>query len=241
MSVGISVITAVYNAEAVLPGLIASLRAQTDQNFEWIVVDGQSSDRTLQVLHEAGALVARVISEADFGIYDALNKGVRVATGDYYLVLGADDVLRPDAIALYRAAVQELGNPPDVVTAGVLEGGVVHRARPGLAWLCGLQGYVSTHSIGALIRRSLHDEFGFYSRKFPICADQLFLKRVGAAGARIKVCDFIAGEFGTGGVSSVDTVGVLTEFFRVQLLTERYKSFQVFIFIVRLLKRYFRL
>lgn len=239
MSVGISVITAVYNAEAVLPGLIASLRAQTDQNFEWIVVDGQSSDRTLQVLHEAGALVARVISEADFGIYDALNKGVRIASGDYYLVLGADDILSPDAIANYRAALS--GDQQDIVTARVRAGARILEVCTGQAWIYGMRGFITAHSIGALIRRNLHETHGYYSRKFPIAADHLFINTVARAGARIKVCDFVAGEFGMDGVSSVDTLGTISEAFRVQLKTGFAKFPQLVLYVLRLANNYFRL
>lgn len=237
----ISIITATYNAAPVLPRLIESLRAQADRDFEWIVVDGASTDDTLAILAAAGDVVTTFISEHDFGIYDALNKGLKTASGDYYLVLGADDSLYPDAIKQYRAAL--LAGPvfPDIVTASISSGGSVCSARVGRAWLYGLRGYVSSHSIGALIKRSLHDSHGYYSRKFPIAADQYFIKKAGDSGAVIKVCDFCAGVYGTEGVSSVDVAGTLTEIFRIQLATEKNKFFQLMIFVGRLLKNYRRL
>lgn len=95
----ITVITATYNASKVLPGLIDSLRSQTDQDFEWIVVDGASTDGTVELVEAAGDVVTRWVSEPDFGIYHALNKALGLATGEYYLVLGADDRLRTEGVA----------------------------------------------------------------------------------------------------------------------------------------------
>lgn len=237
----ISILTATYNAQATLPALAASLVAQTDADFEWVVVDGASSDGTLACV-EATPLARKVVlSEPDFGIYDALNKGLRRASGEYYLVVGADDVLEPDTIANYRRAVETAAERPDIVTAAIRSGDRLCHRHEGKGWLYGLQGYVSAHTMGALIRRDLHDRFGAYSRKFPIAADQYFIKRAAQGGARILACDFCAGRFGDGGVSSVDTAGTLTEFLRVQLATERNKALQLLLFFLRVLKNYRRL
>lgn len=237
----ISVITATYNSACLLPDLIASLRAQTDSGFEWVVVDGASTDTTVAVVREAGLPRQVLVSEPDFGIYDALNKGLRASSGDYYLVLGSDDVLSADAIANFRQALEGGGPAPDMVSACVMSGGARSVARVGKGWLYGLRGFVSQHSVGVLIRKGLHDEVGLYSRRFAIAADQLFIKRAARAGAVIKYCDFVAGNYGSVGVSSVDTAGTLTEFFRVQLLTEDNRFLQVVLFIARLLKNYRRL
>lgn len=238
---GISIITATYNAATVLPRLIESLRAQTDPDFEWVVVDGVSTDGTLAILSEAGDVVTTFISEHDFGIYDALNKAINKASGDYYLVLGADDMLAPDAIAQYRQAVQTSSEPPDLVTAGIRSGGCVLRPLMGKAWLYGMRGYVSGHSVGVLIRRALHEQYGFYSRRLPIAADQYFVKLVADSGARILVCGFVAGTFGHGGVSTTDVAGAHSEFFRVQLHTGENRFVQTLLYFLRLIKNYRRL
>lgn len=231
----ISVITATYNAEHALAKLVRSLESQVDQGFEWVVIDGESSDTTLEIASSA-KVCKKIISEPDFGIYDALNKGVRMASGDYYLVLGADDVLSSDAIFNYRKALERDGGPPDMITATVLAGGVYCKAKPGKSWLYGMAGYISCHSVGALIRRSLHDRFGYYSRRLPIAADQLFIKTAASGGAEIVIADFLAGEYGVAGTSSVDTLGALTEIFRVQVETEKCVWLQIVLFMLRLCK-----
>jgi glycosyltransferase involved in cell wall biosynthesis len=214
--------------------LIASLRDQTDQDFEWVVADGGSSDNTLSILESAHGLRATVLSNPDFGIYDALNRAIRHASGKYYLVLGADDRLFAGAIEHFREAA--LSSDADFVTAEVVAGNKVLKVRAGRERRFGINGLISAHSVGTLIRKSLHERFGYYSRKFPIAADQLFVMQACAAGATRKVCDFRAGEFGGAGVSSEDVVGMSTEFYRVQLLLGANEWSQLALLLGRLLK-----
>lgn len=240
MRQSISIITATYNAAPVLSGLVESLRHQTDRDFEWVVMDGGSTDGTVELLRSLDDLPLVWHSAPDFGIYDALNKGIELARGEYYLVVGADDVLEPAAVANYKKLGAETG--ADILTAAVdYRGALGILSRPrGPSWLRGQMAYVTGHSVGAAFRRSLHERktVGFYSKAFPICADQLFIKRAVHSGARVAVGDFLAGRFGADGVSTVNVAGVLTEFFRVQLQTERCKSLQVVLFILRLLKHF---
>ncbi len=234
----ISVITATYNAMEHLPALVASLRQQTNKCFEWIVADGVSTDGTLEYLRSISDLDIKIVSASDFGIYDALNRGIKQASGKYYVVAGADDLFYPDAIADFSAS---LATEPDMVAAGITVGErVVHPGR-GPSWLYGMAVYVSGHAVGTLIKRSLHEQFGYYSRKFPITADQLFIKKCGQAGSRIVTTTAVVGEYGTGGFSAEDVVGAHSEFFRVQLLTEKYKSLQLLIYMVRLVRHYSKL
>tara|TARA_R110001583_G_scaffold137669_1_gene289267 strand:+ start:2071 stop:2796 length:726 start_codon:yes stop_codon:yes gene_type:complete len=232
----ISVITATFNASSTLPSLIESLRSQTDRDFEWVVVDGQSIDNTVTLVKNANDLCPLVVSEVDFGIYDALNKGVRAATGDYYVVIGADDVFNSDAIENFKSSLSQTNPPPDIVAASVLIGGKNVAPRSGLGWLYGMMGIASCHSVGLLIKRSLHQDYGFYSNKFPILADQLFVKTAYNCGASIHRASFTSGFFSTDGLSATDHLGMMTEFFRVQVLTEKYKFFQLVIFLIRLFK-----
>ncbi len=91
----ISLITATWNAEESLPLMVQSLAEQRidRSQLEWIVLDGGSSDDTLGVIERSGFKPDCLISESDEGLYDALNKGVRLATGDVVGFLHADDFL----------------------------------------------------------------------------------------------------------------------------------------------------
>ncbi|MDO9241234.1 MAG: glycosyltransferase [Methylicorpusculum sp.] len=237
--VTISVITATYNAAEALPGLIDSLRAQTDKEFQWVVIDGASTDDTLAFISAATDLNIQWISELDFGIYDALNKAIRQTNSSYYLVLGADDRLKSDAIQLYKEAAHK--TDADVITAKIQVNNRLIEHRSGPTWLYGAFNLFSSHAVGAIFKTALHEQFGYYSRKFPITADQLFIKRLVVGGASIYKASFVAGTFGHEGLSNSDLVGTLSETFRVQLETEKIKWLQVALYIVRLIRHYRRL
>jgi glycosyltransferase involved in cell wall biosynthesis len=240
MNPTITVITVSYNARPVLPGLLDSLRAQTDREFEWVVVDGASTDGTVDLLNAAADVVSKSVSEPDCGIYDAMNKAVRMASGDYYLVCGADDRLSPTAIADYRKAASQ--TTADIISACVdTEVGTVRPAQ-GQSWRRGQSAFVSHHSVGTLIRRSLHQDFGMYSRRFPIAADQYFLKRACMSPkVRFASADFVAGRYSMAGVSGSDVPGTMAEFFRVQLETERCASLQLVLYGLRLVRHFGRI
>ena len=78
-----SIITVTYNAAKVLEDTIQSIVTQTYKNLEYIIVDGGSTDETLDIIHKYQEHITTVISEPDQGLYDAMNKGIKLATGDY--------------------------------------------------------------------------------------------------------------------------------------------------------------
>lgn len=231
----ISIITASYNAADKLPNLIASLRAQTDKEFEWIVVDGASIDSTLALLTEASDLNLKFISEPDFGIYDALNKAIRLATGAHYITVGSDDTLYPDAVANYRDALKN--SNADVVVAGVRMGGTTkHGFKPHNHWL-GAAHMVTSHSVGMCIRCDIHKNYGYYSQNFRQLADSLFIKLI-CQSKKLKIYPsaFVAGEFSLDGVSNRNVARGLCEEFLIQLETEKKPALQFFLFLARLVK-----
>ena len=90
-----SVITVTYNAEAVLEDTIQSVISQTYRHVEYIIVDGASKDKTLSIIDRYKDHIAKVTSEPDKGLYDAMNKGIRLATGDYLCISYVCAVFRP--------------------------------------------------------------------------------------------------------------------------------------------------
>jgi len=89
----LSVVTVVFNGEATLEACIRSVTEQAHDNVEFVVIDGGSTDGTLDLLHEHDDRIDYWVSEPDRGIFDAMNKGVSLVTGDYVHFLGCDDVL----------------------------------------------------------------------------------------------------------------------------------------------------
>ena len=230
----ISIVTATYNAAAGLPRLMASLIAQSDHNFEWIVADGGSTDGTVALLQQAGPVLSRWVSEPDNGIYDALNKALALARGEYYLVVGADDDLEPRAVEVLRAAAARSAD--DVISGCVRIGASIVPPRRYWATLRSGPPFVSAHSVGSLIRRSLHEEIGWYSRRYPIAADTLFLLQVAERGKRFAYVPDILGRFGVEGISSGDTLGALCESFRAHVEVRGRLVQNALLLLVRLLR-----
>ncbi|GGE55689.1 glycosyl transferase family 2 [Pedobacter psychrotolerans] len=89
----ISIITVTFNADESLEKTILSVISQSYKDFEFIIVDGKSSDGTMNIISKYSKSITQIISEEDKGIYDAMNKGIAVAKGRYLYFLGADDIL----------------------------------------------------------------------------------------------------------------------------------------------------
>jgi glycosyltransferase len=110
----ISVITATYNSAQTLKDTIKSLNSQSYPDIEYIIVDGASTDSTLTIVEQYGHRVTTVISEKDNGIYDALNKGIALATGDVVGFLHSDDLFADDRV-LSRIAAEFSKESTDAV------------------------------------------------------------------------------------------------------------------------------
>ncbi len=163
-----SIITVTYNAAALLEGTLNSVAAQSYPHLEYIVVDGASTDGTRDLLQRHSARISRWVSEPDRGLYDAMNKGLQMATGDFVWFLNAGDHLY-DERTLERIA--EAASPDtDVLFGEVLL--VDEQRRPlgtrserttrrlpaELTWKSLRQGMVVCHQ-GILVRRSIAPAF----------------------------------------------------------------------------------
>lgn len=106
----ISIITVCYNSEKTIEDTLRSVCEQKHENIEHIIVDGLSTDRTLAVVATFGAHVAKIVSENDKGIYDAMNKGIALSTGDIIGFINADDFYSsPDVLSAVARAFKSSG------------------------------------------------------------------------------------------------------------------------------------
>ena len=95
-----SIITVCYNSEKTIERTISSLRNQTFRNFEYIIIDGGSTDSTLEIIKKNQDVVSVLVSEKDEGIYDAMNKGINLASGEMVGIINSDDWYEPNAVEL---------------------------------------------------------------------------------------------------------------------------------------------
>lgn len=111
----LSVITVTFNAQDTISATLDSVREQTYPEIEYIIIDGASSDKTLSIIKNSGTKVHHLLSEPDRGLYDAMNKGAKVASGDYLCFLNAGDTFA------HKDTVKQVFDPleraclPDVI------------------------------------------------------------------------------------------------------------------------------
>ena len=110
-----SIITVTYNAGKVLEDTIQSVISQTYRNVEYIIVDGGSKDNTLEIIDKYSKHISKMVSEPDKGLYDAMNKGIRMATGDYLCFLNAGDKFHEKETLQQIAETLKDKELPDVI------------------------------------------------------------------------------------------------------------------------------
>ena len=110
-----SVITVCYNAQSVIEDTIQSVIAQTYHHVEYILIDGASTDRTMNIVNKYKAHITTIVSEPDKGIYDAMNKGILLATGDYLCFLNAGDSFHEDDTLQQMVHTLHEAELPDVL------------------------------------------------------------------------------------------------------------------------------
>jgi len=179
----ISVITICFNSASTIEKTLRSVREQTHKEIEHIVIDGGSKDNTLAVVAAEGAHVAKLVSETDDGIYDAMNKGVRVATGSVVAFLNADDYYKNDNV-LARVAKIMQEERLDALYGDVeffrpnQQDSVVRRydssrfSPDRLGW-----GWMPAHP-ALFVRRDLFARFGMFRTDYRIAGDFEFIARV---------------------------------------------------------------
>ena len=181
----ISIVTVAFNAEATIADAVASVVGQQRTGFdlEYIIVDGDSTDGTLAALEPYRDGIAQVISEPDRGLYDAMNKGVAAATGDFIGILNADDayahdrVLAAVAARLVESGAQALYGDLDYVAENG-SGRVVRRWRSGtMGPRSFLRGWMPPHPT-FFLARFVYAEHGVYSLGLRSAADYELMLRM---------------------------------------------------------------
>jgi glycosyltransferase involved in cell wall biosynthesis len=234
----ISIVTATYNAAALLPRLVASLKAQTDQDFEWVVADGGSNDDTVKIVEDAKASLRQVVltSQRDFGIYDALNRAIHSSTSEYYIILGADDLLLPKSIEEIKKEISRF-NQPELISFGVvINGKVFYKTKFKLVWLYAARSIISSHSVGVCICKRLHEKFGMYNKKYYVLADSHFLLKAFKGGVAPSYSNYVSGVFCTNGISNTDRLQSYSEQMRILLEVGGNPILQLVLFNLRTIK-----
>src|SRR3981081_3974496 len=202
----IRVVTASYNSEATIGLTIESFLAQNHPEKEMLVIDGASSDATLKIVESFGSDAIRVFSEADKGVYDAMNKGLRLFEGDAVGFLNSDDTFHDSStLADIAAALHD----SDIVY-GDLKMVTDHRTKSLVrSWRGGTfkrysfqLGWVPPHPT-FYIRREVAKKVGEYDLKYVTTADYDYMLRALALNDfRVRYLPQVIADFQVGGIST---------------------------------------
>jgi glycosyltransferase involved in cell wall biosynthesis len=206
--VKISIITVCYNSASTIRDTLESVLSQTYHDIEYIVIDGASKDTTLAIISEYEGRISTVISEPDKGIYDAMNKGIKLATGDYVGILNSDDVFsnsstiellvnflqaNPECDASYANLVFVQRDNTDVVTRK-------YSSSRFSAWKIRF-GIMIPHPT-FYARRRLFEQFGCYKLGYRVSADFELMTRFIKHGIKFSRHDESMVKMRQGGIST---------------------------------------
>lgn len=194
----ISIITVTLNCISTIEQTIISVLSQKDADVEYIVIDGKSTDGTREVIEKYTDRIAVCISEEDAGVYDAMNKGIKRASGDYILFLNGDDYLA-DETAVNRISAHLDGS--SIVIGRVKTGSRISEVVDMNKVKSSYFGIFYPHQ-ASFIPRGLFDELGFYDLSYKVSADFDWICKAIYNGKTVKWVDELVSVFRTGGMSS---------------------------------------
>jgi len=199
-----TIITITYNSVSSLSDTIESVISQAGVDFEYLIVDGASTDGTVELIKEYAARDARIrwISEPDEGISDAFNKGLAMATGNWIGIINSDDMYPPGALSDVAAAIAE-NHEADIIYGDMLrldEGGkplfVLKPAPLKTMWW-----RMALNHPATFVSRAAYDRVGKFDKTLKIAMDYDLVLRLYTSGARFVYLDRVLAQMSYGGVS----------------------------------------
>jgi glycosyltransferase involved in cell wall biosynthesis len=233
----ISIITVVYNAVGLIESTIKSVANQTYTNIEYIVIDGGSSDGTVEIAERYQHTIALLQSGKDNGIYDAMNKGLRQATGDYVLFLNAGDLLYADHTIEQIFASQPLadvyyGNTAVIDKSGKVIGDRRLQSPAQLTWKSLQYGMCVSHQSFIALKSLCTD----YDLQYQVSADIDWVIKILKQAINVENTNVYISKFLEGGTSNTRRKKALLE--RFQIMTKHYGFWQTIFNHVYILFRY---
>lgn len=197
----VSIITVCLNSEKTIEKTILSVLAQECEELEYIIIDGKSTDGTLEIVKKYEERISVVVSEPDAGLYDAMNKGIAYATGDVIGIINSDDWYEPDAV---KTVLDIFKNSNAEVVYGqmnLIDGD--RKVRVFIPEDIEKLRYkmVLTHPT-VFIRRDVYSRYGGFDIKYKVCADYELLLRLYTKNVCFQYVERVLANFRTNGISS---------------------------------------
>lgn len=179
----ISIVTISYNSSKTIRDTINSVISQDYDNIEYIIIDGKSTDETIDIIKSYGDKISRLISEEDDGLYDAMNKGIRAATGDVVGILNSDDFYYTNHVVSDIAEVFTF-NDVDSVYGDLLYVDTINTDSIRRYWKSGnfnvknmRKGWTIPHPT-FFVKKEIYNKFGLYSIRLKSASDYEMILRL---------------------------------------------------------------
>lgn len=178
----VSIITVAYNSDQTIEDTIKSVLSQDFSEIEYIIIDGGSTDRTIDIINRFKDKIATIVSEPDQGIYDGMNKGVALATGDIVGILNSDDFYSNNGVI--SSVVSQFKDGVDAVYADLVYVDQLQIEKIIRKWISGeyvhgafKKGWMPPHPT-LFVKNEIYKNYGSYSLELKSAADYEFMLRV---------------------------------------------------------------
>jgi glycosyltransferase involved in cell wall biosynthesis len=233
----LSVITVCYNSDKTIERTLYSILNQTYTNFEYIIIDGGSSDSTIKIIKsfedkfKERGIVFSWISEKDTGIYNAFNKGIHLSNTQWVSFVGSDDCYTENALELYSSVIFKTEKKVDLIYSNIDivddQGKSIKEINAIWTWFK-FKRYMYIAHVGAFHNKNYFSKYGFFNESFKICGDYELLLRARNHLKTIKI-EKLTVKMASGGVSNTQINLAFKETFRAKNKTARIGVFTCFL------------
>jgi glycosyltransferase involved in cell wall biosynthesis len=210
-----TIITVCLNRAKTIESALASVSGQVFKDYELIVIDGGSTDGTLEILKNWSKQITKMVVDKDSGIYDAFNRGIVVSSGRWICFVNSDDKLTADSLAIAKSCIES--DPATEILCGRTRfvgadgASMIFESRPDL-----LEQESTVGHNAAFVRRDVHQRVGLYRTDLRLASDYDFFLRCETQGVKFKAIPDVLVEMGAGGASDKHWVKLQAEIAQVQ-------------------------
>jgi len=194
----VSIITVVYNGEEFLEETILSVLNQSYENIEYVIIDGGSTDGTVDIIKKYEDKIDYWVSEPDKGIYNAMNKGLQVVNGDYIAILNADDYYVENAIESNIKILRESDCDYTIANVQFINGTII---KPIIPLKTRVYQEMPYPHVSALIANYIYNDVGLFDEDFKIAGDHDMAVRIISKGYKSCYNNTIVAFLEDGGIS----------------------------------------
>tara|TARA_B100001057_G_C22861611_1_gene954768 strand:- start:1184 stop:1951 length:768 start_codon:yes stop_codon:yes gene_type:complete len=233
-----SIITVTKNSEKYIERNIKSLQNQSLKDFEHIIVDGNSIDRTIQIIKKNRNKVDYFISESDKNMWQGINKGLKVAKGQVIGILNSDDIFFKNGLKIVKKNF--INQNLDCLFASVQKHKIHHGVR--LDKINYKFNIFPSHSVGFFLKKKIYDKIGFYDENLKYCADYDLIYKISKHNLKIGTTskNEVVGKFFPGGISeNINYISYVYYQSKVRIKNNQNIFYVIFLSILTIIYKYF--